>query len=124
MPSAQRGEPIASGRAPLSASTVRCSRSTYSASLPASSTRLLLTSSSGSVEPIHACESSDSATPASTRSMPKRQVLWTKSTPNGLRCSWSNPQRMFACAHPAGDALEVVVGEPEPRAAPARPARG
>ena len=28
--------------------------------------------------------------------MPKRQVLWTKSTPNGLRCSWSKPQRMFA----------------------------
>ena len=30
---------------------------------------------------IQACESSDIATPASTRSMPNRQVLWTKSTP-------------------------------------------
>ncbi len=69
------------GFAPVSESTTCCRRSTYSASRPASSTRLLLTSSSGSVVSIQARESSDIATPASTRSMPKRHVFWMKSTP-------------------------------------------
>ncbi|KMO84217.1 hypothetical protein MCHUDSM44219_00809 [Mycolicibacterium chubuense] len=53
----------------------------YSASLPASSTRLLPTSSRGSVVSSQACASSDIATPTSTRSMPNRQVFCTKSTP-------------------------------------------
>ncbi|SKT61734.1 Uncharacterised protein [Mycobacteroides abscessus subsp. abscessus] len=57
---------------------------------------MLLTSSSGSVAPSQACASSDSATPASTRSIPKRQVLCRKSTPYGARCSGSKPHRMFA----------------------------
>ena len=70
-----------SGCAPVSRSTTCCSRSTYSASRPARSTRLLPTSSSGSVVSSQACESSDIATPASTRSRPNRQVFWTKSTP-------------------------------------------
>ena len=97
MPSLSAVSHSRSGLAPVSESTTCCSRSTYSASWPASSTRLLLTSSSGSVVSIQACESSDIATPASTRSMPKRQVFWTKSTPYGLRCSRSKPQRMLAC---------------------------
>ena len=42
--------------------------------------RLLPTSSRGSVVSIQAWASSDIATPAKIRSMPKRQVLWTKST--------------------------------------------
>ncbi|SHW89356.1 Uncharacterised protein [Mycobacteroides abscessus subsp. abscessus] len=46
--------------------------------------------------PSQACASSDSATPASTRSIPKRQVLCRKSTPYGARCSGSKPHRMFA----------------------------
>ena len=85
-----------SGRAPESDSTQVCRRSMYSASRPASSMRLLPTSSSGNVVSSHACESSDIATPASTRSMPKRQVFWRKSTPYGCRWARSKPQRMLA----------------------------
>ena len=99
---------------PVSDSTTCCSRSTYSASLPASSTRLLLTSSSGRVVSSQACESSDIATPASTRSMPKRQVFWMKSTPNGCAMLAVETPADVRFPHPAGDVLEVVVAELEP----------
>ncbi len=80
MPSARAASHSRNGRVPVSESTTRCSRSTNSANWPANWTRLLLTSSRGSVASIQACESSDIATPASTLSMPKRHVLCTKST--------------------------------------------
>ncbi len=96
IPSSSEASHSRNGRAPVRDSTTCCSRSTYSASWPASSTRLLLTSSSGRVVSIQACESSDIATPARTRSMPKRHVFWMKSTPYGWRCSRSKPQRMLA----------------------------
>jgi hypothetical protein len=56
----------AAGR--CSASTTRSSRGRRTANRPASSTQLPLTSSSGSVVPTHACESSDVA----TRAAPER----------------------------------------------------
>ena len=96
MPSASAVSQSLNGLVPESDSTTPCSRSRYSASRPASSTRLLPTSSRGSVVSSQACESSDIATPASTRSMPNRQVFCTKSTPYGWRWAESKPQRMLA----------------------------
>ena len=75
-PPASPSSHSASGRVPVSRSVAATSRSTYSANRPASSTRLLPTSSSGSAVPSQACESSDIATPVSTRSRPNRQVFW------------------------------------------------
>ena len=47
--------------------------------------------------------------------MPKRHVFWMKSTPYGWRCSLVETPADVGLAHPAGDVLEVVVGEPEAR---------
>ena len=58
-PSASAASQSASRRVPVRASVATVSRSTNSASRPASSTRLLPTSSSGSVVPSQACESSE-----------------------------------------------------------------
>ncbi len=85
-PSVSAANHSCSGRASVSESTAFCRRLMYSANWPANWIRLLLTSSRGSVASIQAPESSDIATPASTRSMPNRHVLWTKSTPKGRRC--------------------------------------
>ncbi len=83
-----------SGWVPTRSSVTARSRSTYSASRPTRSTCPLPTSSSGSVRSSQAPESSDIATPASSRSRPNRQVFCTKSaSPKSARCSASKAQR-------------------------------
>ena len=75
---------------------------------------MLPTSSSGSVVPTQACESSDIATPASTRSIPKRHVLWTNSTrPYGRAVLLVEAPSDTGLAHPGGDGVQIVVGEAE-----------
>ena len=98
MPSVSACSQCASGWSPVSASTVRCNRSTNSASWPASSTRLLPTSSSGSVDAdpgVRVVGHRDAGQDPVDAETPG--VVHEVDADTGCRCSWSKPQRTFAC---------------------------
>ena len=93
-PSSSASSQWSSGWVPVSRSVAARSRSTYSVSRPTRSTCALPTSSSGSARSSQAEESSDSATPVSSRSRPNSQVFATyDARPKSARCSASKAQR-------------------------------
>ena len=115
MPSRRVSSQWSTGCVPLSRSVTCRSRSISSASRPARSMLVEPTSSSGSVVPIQRSASSETATPASTRSSPNRQVFCTYCwSPNGAAVLGVVRPADAGLLDPRGDGVEVVVRQPEP----------